>query len=82
MDYKHLIRATHRFYSQDSINHLFAHPYSKIEFVERDLNVSRLAATKYLDQLTATGFLAKQKIGRSNYYVNLALSRILMGVDG
>ena len=55
------------------------HPYTKIEYVERDLNVSRLTATKYLDALTAGGFLKKQKIGRTNYYINIALNRILMG---
>lgn len=77
LDYKHRIRAEYKFYSQDLINNLFTHPYTKIEFVERDLKVSRLTATKYLDALTAGGFLLKQKIGRSNYYINLALNGIL-----
>lgn len=81
MDYKHRIRAAHRFYSQDLINNLFSHPYTKIEFVERDLKVSRLTATKYLDALTDGGFLQKHKIGRSNYYVNLALTTILTGAE-
>jgi Fic family protein len=66
LDYKHRIRAHYRFYSQDLINNLFSHPYTKIEFIERDLKVSRLTATKYLDALTSGGFLVKQKIGRSN----------------
>jgi Fic family protein len=79
MDAKHRIRAQYKFYSQDLINNLFTHPYTKIEFVERDLKVSRLTATKYLDALTAGGFLQKQKIGRSNYYINLALNVILTG---
>jgi Fic family protein len=61
------------------INHLFYHPYTKIDFLERDLNVSRLTATKYLDTLAKAGFLKKEKIGRSNYYVNVALFRILTG---
>jgi hypothetical protein len=39
------------------INNLFTHPYTKIEFVERDLNVSRLTATKYPDALSQGGFL-------------------------
>ena len=77
MDYKHRIRATHRFYSQNLINNLFSYPYTKIEFVEHDLKVSRLTATKYLEALTATGFLAKRKIGRSNYYINVPLYGIL-----
>lgn len=77
MDTKHRIRAQYKFYSQDLINNLFTHPYTKIEFVERDLKVSRLTATKYLDDLTQGGFLRKIKKGRSNYYVNLALNGIL-----
>ena len=76
-DYKHRIRSGYRFYSQDLINNLFTHPYTKIEFVQRDLSVSRLTATKYLDALTAGGFLRKQKIGRGNYYINPALNAVL-----
>jgi len=79
MDYKHRIRADYRFYSQDLINNLFSYPYTRIEFIERDLKVSRLTATKYLDRLVDGGFLVKRKIGRSNYYVNLPLYGILTG---
>ena len=78
-DYKHRIRAGYKFYSQDLINNLFTHPYTRIDYVQRDLQVSRLTATKYLDALAAGGFLRKQKIGRGNYYVNLALSAVLQG---
>jgi len=81
MDYKHRIRAAHRFYSQDLINNLFTHPYTRIEFLVHDLEVSRLTAAKYLDALARDGFLRKQKIGRTNYYVNVALEGILVGVE-
>jgi Fic family protein len=43
------------------------------------LGVSRITATKYLDALTEGGFVKKQKIGRGNYYVNLALNEVLAG---
>jgi Fic family protein len=76
-DYKHRIRANYKFYSQDLINNLFTHPYTKIEFVQNDLKVSRLTATKYLEQLAADGFLHKHKSGRTNYFVNTALAEIL-----
>lgn len=79
LDTKHRIRAGFKFYSQDLINNLFMHPYTKIEFVERDLKVSRLTATKYLDALAGAGFVQKVKVGRSNYYVNVALNSILTG---
>jgi Fic family protein len=77
MDVKHRIREQYKFYSQDLINNLFTHPYTRIEFIMRDLKVSRLTATKYLDALTTGGFLQKHKKGRNNYYINLALNAIL-----
>lgn len=81
-DYKHRIRAGFKFYSQDLINNLFTHPYTKIEFVQRDLQVSRLTATKYIDALTEAGFVQKHKIKGSNYYINVALNAILLGTAG
>ncbi len=74
---KHHIRNNYKFYSQDLINNLFLHPYTKIEFIEHDLKVSRLTATKYLDELSNGGFLEKKKVGRANYYINIALNTIL-----
>ena len=79
MDYKHRIRQQHKFYSQDLINNLFNHPYTKIEFIQRDLKVSRLTATRYIESLAEAGFVEKHKKGRSNYYVNVALTAILRG---
>ena len=76
-DYKIGIRKTQRFYSQDLINNLFTHPYTKIDFLQKDLKVSRVTAARYLDELCSTGFLKKRKIGRTNYYTNPPLSRLL-----
>ena len=76
-DSKQKIRNDYKFYSQDLINNLFSHPYTKIEFVQRDLGVSRITATKYLDALVGGGFLHKRKIGRSNYYINVPLFALL-----
>ena len=76
-DYKHRIRSGFKFYSQDLINNLFTHPYTKIEFVQRALGVSRVTATKYLDALAEGGFVRKHRIGRGNYYINLALNAVL-----
>lgn len=80
MEYKHRIRAAYpKIYSQDLLNNLFRHPYTKIEFLMNELEVSRLTATKYLDTMAENGFLVKERIWRSNYYVNLALFRLLQG---
>lgn len=78
MDYKHRIRDQFSFYSQDLINHLFNHPYTKIEFLMTTLKVSRPSAAKYLDELVQSGFLGKEKIGRTNYYINTVLMNILL----
>ena len=74
---KHHIRSNHRFYSQDLINSLFNHPYTRIEFIQRDLNISRLTATRYLNALAEDGTLQKQKVGRSIYFINHSLVSIL-----
>jgi Fic family protein len=67
-----------RMYSQDLINSLFRHPYSKIGFIEKDLRVSRLTASRYLDKIKGLGLLHKRKIGRVNYYINqLLLDKIM-----
>ncbi len=76
-DYKHQLRAHYKFYSQDLLNNLFKHPYTKIEFVEKDLNVSRFTAANYLNRLAEDGFLDKERLGTSNYYVNQPLFRLL-----
>lgn len=78
---KHQIRTNYRFYSQDLINNLFNHPYTKIDYLVKDLRVSRLTATKYLEALVAGGFLQKRKVGRSNYFINAKLVEILAGVE-
>jgi len=44
--------------------------------------VSRLTATKYLEALVQDGFLVKQKQGRSSYYVNVPLTKILVAGKG
>jgi Fic family protein len=69
-----------KLYSQDLLNNLFRHPYTKIEFIERELGVSRPTASKYLEQLTSAGLVRKQKIGRTNFYINEPLYALLSGV--
>lgn len=82
-DYKSRIRGEHgRIYSQDLLNNLFRHPYTRIEFVAADLKVSRQTAAKYLEQLTAAGLLEKQVSGRNNYYVNKPLVELFLQVSG
>lgn len=71
-----------KLYSQDLLNTLFRHPYTRIDFVVADLGVTRQTAAKYLDQLAMRGFVEKHQAGRANYYVNTALVRIFASATG
>jgi len=80
-EYKNLLRDNYKFYSQDLLNNLFKHPYTKIEFIENDLGVSRITASKYLNLLAKDGVLKKEKLGTGNYYINVKLIKILTHKD-
>lgn len=69
-----------KLYSQDLLNNLFRYPYTKIEFVEHELGVSRPTATKYLEQLTTAGLVRKQRMGKTNFYINEPLFDLLSNV--
>ncbi len=76
-EYKHRICSElPKIYSQDLLNNLFKHPYTKIDFMMNDLGVNRTTATGYLESLVELKLLEKQKLGRSNYYVNRRLYQL------
>lgn len=76
-EYKHQLRDNYKFYSQDLLNNLFKHPYTKIEFIVNDLGVSRLTAANYLNKLAEDKILKKEKLGTGNYYINERLIELL-----
>ena len=79
-EYKQQIRTKYsKMYSQDLINNLFKYPYTKIEYIQHDLQVSRNTAIRYLDALMADDFLVKHKLGRENFYLNRRLFALLKG---
>ncbi len=65
-------------YKHELLNNLFFHPYTKIEFMEKDMLVQRKTAAKYLDKIVSLGLLEKVKMGRSNYYINTALMNLFI----
>jgi Fic family protein len=77
-EYKFRIRENYKFYSQDLLNNLFKHPYTKIEFIVSDLGVSRITAANYLNKLSEDGLLRKERLGVGNYYVNDPLFKLLV----
>lgn len=81
-EYKNILRPLFgKQCKHELLNNLFFHPYTKIEFVERDMMVQRKTASKYLDMIVGTGLLKKVKMGTSNYYVNLKLMELLANVN-
>jgi len=74
---KEELRSNYKFYSQDLLNNLFKHPYTKIEFLQEELNISRVTAANYLNELSKNGLLKKEKLGVSNYFVNQQLFLLL-----
>lgn len=71
-----------KLYSQDFLNNLFRHPYTRIDFVVEELGVSRQTAAKYLDELAAYGLVEKIQVGRNNYFINTALVQLFLDVAG
>ncbi len=65
-------------YNHELLNNLFRHPYTKIEYIMRDLEVSRLTATKYLEEIVSARLAEKVKIGKSNYYINQQLVELFI----
>lgn len=83
-DAKHRMRSQlPKIYSQELLNNLFRHPYTRIEFVQEELNLkARQTAAKYLDTLAAHRFVDKRRSGRNNYYINTALVRLFLDASG
>lgn len=67
-----------KIYSQDLINILFKNPYTKIEFLEKELNITRQTASIYLDKISELGLLEKVKIKNSYFFMNNQLINCLM----
>ena len=78
MTMKNILRNNYKFYSQELLNHLFKQPYTKIEFLQKDLGVSRVTASKYLNKLSKDKVIYKFKLGKTNYYINMALMDTLI----
>lgn len=79
---KHRMRSElPKLYSQELLNNLFRHPYTRIEYVQNDLGVTRQTAARYLDTLVDNGFVEKHRAGKHNYFINTQLVRMLMAVS-
>lgn len=68
---------TPKLYSQDLLNNLFRHPYTRIEFVQSDLGITRQTAARYLRQLATAGLVQEHSVGKHVYFINAELVRLL-----
>ena len=84
MNYKNAIRTKlPKIYSQDLINNLFKHPYTKIDFLQEDLKIIRQTSSKYLNEVAELedDLLTKTKIGREFYFINNGLMALFSEYD-
>lgn len=68
-------------YRHELLNNLFFHPYTKVEFLEKELSVSRQTATRYLNEVAKTGLIQKIRVGRNHYYINIPLMQLFLSVS-
>lgn len=66
-----------KIYSKDLLELLFKHPYTKINFLVEELEVTRKTATSYLRAIEDIGILESMKVGRDVYFVNKRLFALL-----
>ena len=66
-----------KLYSQDLLNNLFRHPYTRIEFLQHDLGITRQTAAKYLKQMAAKGLVLEHAHGKHIYFINVPLVELL-----
>ena len=66
-----------KIYSKELLESLFYEVYTKIAYIEKACDVTRLTATSYLNQLEEIGLLESEKIGREKIYKNLRLIKLL-----
>lgn len=77
--YKSILRPIfEKTYRHELLNNLFFHPYTKIEYIQRDMLVERKTASKYLNKIVEVGLLQKERIGKVNYYINVGLMDLFL----
>ncbi|MCB0478053.1 MAG: Fic family protein [Crocinitomicaceae bacterium] len=71
------LRLGYKFYSQELLNNLFKHPYTKISFLMDDLGITRQTASVYLKDLVQDGLLEMHQVHRTKFYINTRLFELL-----
>lgn len=71
-----------KLYSKELLDLLFFEFYTKIQYIEDGLSVSRLTASGYLNTLEENGFLVSEKIGKERIYLNKRLYDLVRYANG
>jgi len=66
-----------KIYSKELVELIFENPYSKIDFLVKNLNINRKTASKYLKELEDNSFLSHIQAGKELLYINNNLMKIL-----
>lgn len=81
-DFKNTLRPKFgKQYRHELLNNLFFHPYTKVEFLEKEMMVSQSTATRYLNSLVEIGLLDKITAQKSHYYINMPLMELFLSVS-
>ena len=78
VDMEQRLKRDYRFYSYDLLLNLFKHPYTKTDFLVRDIGVTKKTAAGYLNRMAKDGILRKEEIGNNTYYVNEDLYHLFL----
>ncbi|MCL4517207.1 MAG: Fic family protein [Firmicutes bacterium] len=69
-----------KLYSRELIDLLFYEFYTKIQYIEEGLGISRRTAVNYLNALENKGFLVSEKLGKERIYQNKRLYDLVSGI--
>ncbi|MCF6221287.1 MAG: Fic family protein [Robiginitomaculum sp.] len=69
-----------KIYSQDLLNIIYRHPYTKTINLINELQISRPTATRYLELLAEHRILNREKIGRDVFYINEPLANLFFNM--
>ena len=69
-----------KIYSKELVELLFYEFYTKINYIEKGLDISRKTASGYLASLEEAGFLTSQMVGKEKLYLNKALFDVVQDI--
>ncbi len=66
-----------KIYSKDLLEIIFSHPYTKIDFLVKELWITRKTWAKYLNMLVEAGYMRLEVRKKEKYFINIKLYDLL-----